>query len=110
MSHHAASSRANQSQSLEVTDNADEPIGDRWDDEEDWGSLEVRFHCFSLNMKIANYYVGRSEYVRLCCVIMIAICFSASKEPEKAQTETDDWNTDWSGMASSKKKVSDRGV
>uniref|UniRef100_A0A3Q1GC18 N-terminal kinase-like protein n=1 Tax=Acanthochromis polyacanthus TaxID=80966 RepID=A0A3Q1GC18_9TELE len=69
--HHAASSRANQSQTLEVTDNDDEPTGDRWDDEEDWGSLE---------------------------------------EPEKAQTETDDWNTDWSGMASSKKKASDRGV
>uniref|UniRef100_A0AAQ5Y2K1 N-terminal kinase-like protein n=1 Tax=Amphiprion ocellaris TaxID=80972 RepID=A0AAQ5Y2K1_AMPOC len=69
--HHAASSRANQSQTLGVTDNDDEPTGERWDDEEDWGSLE---------------------------------------EPEKAQTEPDDWNTDWSGMASSKKKASDRGV
>ncbi|KAM7389854.1 hypothetical protein PAMP_023804 [Pampus punctatissimus] len=69
LTHHAAASRANQSQTLEVTDNDEEPIGDRWDDEEDWGSLE---------------------------------------EPEKA--ETDDWNTDWSGMTSSKKKASDRGV
>lgn len=40
-SHIAASSRANQSQSLEVRDNNDEPVGDRWDEEEDWGSLEV---------------------------------------------------------------------
>ncbi|KAM9357381.1 N-terminal kinase-like protein [Symphorus nematophorus] len=71
LTHHAASSRANQSQTLEVTDNDDEPIGDRWDEEEDWGSLE---------------------------------------EPEKTQTEPDDWNSDWSGMASSKKKASDRGV
>lgn len=37
--HHAASSCANPS--LEVMDNDEEPIGDRWDDEEDWGSLEV---------------------------------------------------------------------
>ncbi|XP_072251685.1 N-terminal kinase-like protein [Leuresthes tenuis] len=65
---HATSGHANQSQTVEVTDN-DEPVGDRWDDEEDWGSLE---------------------------------------EPEKSQPE--DWNTDWSGMASSKKKASDRGV
>lgn len=69
--HHAASSHANQSQTLEVTDNDDEPTGERWDDEEDWGRLE---------------------------------------EPEKAQTEPDDWNTDWSGISSSKKKSSDRGV
>uniref|UniRef100_A0A3Q3JMC9 N-terminal kinase-like protein n=1 Tax=Monopterus albus TaxID=43700 RepID=A0A3Q3JMC9_MONAL len=69
LTHHGASSRANPSQPLEVTDNDDEPVGDRWDDEEDWGSLE---------------------------------------EPDKAHTETDDWNTDWSGMASSKKKASDR--
>lgn len=41
MTHHAASSRANQPQTHEATDNDDEPIGDRWDDEEDWGSLEV---------------------------------------------------------------------
>lgn len=46
LTHHAASHRANQSQTLEVTDNDDEPIGDRWDEEEDWGSLEVRFHHF----------------------------------------------------------------
>ncbi|XP_070693538.1 N-terminal kinase-like protein [Pempheris klunzingeri] len=70
LTHHAASSRANQSQTVEVTDNDDQPIGDRWD-EEDWGSLE---------------------------------------EPEKTHTEPDDWNADWSGMASSKKKASDRGL
>lgn len=68
---HPPSSCANQSQSLEVTDNDDEPIGDRWDEEEDWGSLE---------------------------------------DPEKAHTDPDDWNSDWSGMVSSKKKASDRGV
>lgn len=39
--HHAASSHAKQSPSLEVTDNDEEPAGDRWDDDEDWGSLEV---------------------------------------------------------------------
>ncbi|KAF1384828.1 hypothetical protein PFLUV_G00124200 [Perca fluviatilis] len=68
---HVATSGANQSQTHEVTSNNDEPIGDRWDEEEDWGSLE---------------------------------------EPEKAHTDPDDWNTDWSGMASSKKKASDKGV
>lgn len=45
LTHHAASSRANQSQT-EVTDNEDEPIGDRWDEEEDWGSLEVGLYNF----------------------------------------------------------------
>lgn len=38
---HAASSHTSQSQSADVTDNDDEPIGDRWDEDEDWGSLEV---------------------------------------------------------------------
>ncbi|XP_037635694.1 N-terminal kinase-like protein [Sebastes umbrosus] len=71
VTNHAASSRANQSKTHEVTGKNDEPIGDRWDDEEDWGSLE---------------------------------------DPEKAHTEPDDWNTDWAGMASSKKKASDKGV
>lgn len=42
----AASSQANQSQSLRVTDNDDEPIGERWDEDEDWGRLEVGFHQF----------------------------------------------------------------
>ncbi|XP_041653261.1 N-terminal kinase-like protein [Cheilinus undulatus] len=69
--HHAASSRANQSQTLEVKDNDEETPGDRWDDEEDWGSLE---------------------------------------EPEKALTEPDDWNSDWSEMTSTKKKASDKGI
>lgn len=41
--HHTASSHAKQSPSLAVTDNDEEPIGDRWDDDEDWGSLEVGF-------------------------------------------------------------------
>lgn len=31
----------NQSETPEVTDNDDVTVGDRWDDEEDWGSLEV---------------------------------------------------------------------
>lgn len=71
LTHHTASSHANQSQTLEITANEDEPKGDRWDDEEDWGSLE---------------------------------------EPEKVQNDPDDWNSDWSGMTSSKKKAGDRGV
>uniref|UniRef100_A0A7N8Y7R5 N-terminal kinase-like protein n=1 Tax=Mastacembelus armatus TaxID=205130 RepID=A0A7N8Y7R5_9TELE len=33
---------------LEEMENEDEPVGDRWDDE-DWGSLEARFHHSSLN-------------------------------------------------------------
>ncbi|KAM6924040.1 N-terminal kinase-like protein [Xenentodon cancila] len=69
LTQHAASGRPKQSHTFEVTDNDEEPKGDRWDDEEDWGSLE---------------------------------------EPEKAHT--DDWNTDWSGNVSSKKKISDRGM
>ncbi|XP_034545931.1 N-terminal kinase-like protein [Notolabrus celidotus] len=71
VTHHTASSRANQSQTLEVTGNEDEPTGERWVEEEDWGSLE---------------------------------------EPEKAHNEPDDWNSDWSGMASSKKKAGDKAV
>lgn len=35
----AASTHA--SRTIEVTDDKEEPVGDRWDDEEDWGSLEV---------------------------------------------------------------------
>ncbi|XP_034037770.1 LOW QUALITY PROTEIN: N-terminal kinase-like protein [Thalassophryne amazonica] len=66
----AAPSNSNQSQILKTTEE-DEPTGDRWDDDEDWGSLE---------------------------------------EPEKAHTEPDDWSTDWSGIVTSKKKASDRGV
>ncbi|XP_010781282.1 N-terminal kinase-like protein [Notothenia coriiceps] len=67
----AASNHANQSQTHEVMDKKEEPIGDRWDEEEDWGSLE---------------------------------------DPEKAHTEPDDWNTDWSGTSAPKKKASDKGV
>ncbi|XP_004073266.1 N-terminal kinase-like protein [Oryzias latipes] len=63
----AASTHA--SRTIEVTDDKEEPVGDRWDDEEDWGSLE-----------------------------------------EPGKTPADDWNTDWTGMSSSKKKASDRGV
>ncbi|KAM3866510.1 N-terminal kinase-like protein, partial [Diretmus argenteus] len=40
LTHHAASNRANQSQPLEATDNDAAPTAERWDDEEDWGSLE----------------------------------------------------------------------
>lgn len=40
LSQHSASSHASQSQTLEVACDVDEPVGDRWDDE-DWGSLEV---------------------------------------------------------------------
>ncbi|XP_035983079.1 N-terminal kinase-like protein isoform X2 [Fundulus heteroclitus] len=65
LAHHGA----NQPQTPEATDNDGEQIGERWDDEEDWGSLE---------------------------------------EPERRQT--DDWNTDWSGAAASKKKPNDRGA
>uniref|UniRef100_A0A8C9ZLN4 N-terminal kinase-like protein n=1 Tax=Sander lucioperca TaxID=283035 RepID=A0A8C9ZLN4_SANLU len=38
-------------------------------------------------------------------VITIDLLDSYYIEPAKAHTEPDDWNTDWSGMASSKKKV-----
>lgn len=41
LAHRAASDRANQSHSDNVTDN-DDQVGDRWDEDEDWGSLEVR--------------------------------------------------------------------
>ncbi|XP_035017057.1 N-terminal kinase-like protein isoform X3 [Hippoglossus stenolepis] len=52
LSHHAASSHANQSQTVEVTDKDDEPIGERWDEEEeDWGSLEVGRSTSSVTVK-----------------------------------------------------------
>ncbi|KAL6480467.1 hypothetical protein MHYP_G00115000 [Metynnis hypsauchen] len=51
----------------EAAKEAEEAVGDRWDDE-DWGSLE---------------------------------------DPEKAQTDPDDWNSDWSTMSSTQKKSSD---
>lgn len=41
--HHTASSHAKQSLSLAVKDDDEEHVGDRWDDDEDWGSLEVGF-------------------------------------------------------------------
>lgn len=44
--HHTASSHAKQPPSLAVTDNDEEPVGERWDDDEDWGSLEVGFVPF----------------------------------------------------------------
>uniref|UniRef100_A0A7N8WVX0 N-terminal kinase-like protein n=1 Tax=Mastacembelus armatus TaxID=205130 RepID=A0A7N8WVX0_9TELE len=40
LTHQGVSGHANQSQALEEMENEDEPVGDRWDDE-DWGSLEV---------------------------------------------------------------------
>lgn len=33
-----------------------------------------------------------------------------TQEPDKTRTDPEDWNTDWSGIPSSKKKASDRGV
>lgn len=54
LTHHSASSRANKSQTLEVTENDDEQVGERWDDEEDWGSLEVRFQHLRLKEKMTN--------------------------------------------------------
>uniref|UniRef100_A0A1A8GCU6 N-terminal kinase-like protein n=1 Tax=Nothobranchius korthausae TaxID=1143690 RepID=A0A1A8GCU6_9TELE len=69
VTHHDASGRTNTSQSHQFTDQDDETAGERWDDEEDWGSLE---------------------------------------EPEK--TLSDDWNTNWPGTASSKKKGNSRGT
>nr|XP_040031071.1 N-terminal kinase-like protein [Gasterosteus aculeatus aculeatus] len=38
---HAASRHADQPRTPGSTGNVDEPMGDRWDDEEDWGSLEA---------------------------------------------------------------------
>lgn len=46
VTHHAASSPANQSQSLDERGRDDELIEDRWDEDEDWGSLEVESHHF----------------------------------------------------------------
>uniref|UniRef100_A0A1A8RF25 N-terminal kinase-like protein n=1 Tax=Nothobranchius rachovii TaxID=451742 RepID=A0A1A8RF25_9TELE len=69
VTHHDASGHTNTSQSHQFTDQDDETAGERWDDEEDWGSLE---------------------------------------EPEK--TLSDDWNTNWPGTASSKKKGNSRGT
>lgn len=66
--HHAASSRANQSHTLEVKDNDEEAIGDRWDEEEDWGSLEVGFHLLTNYKKLSNYYRDTCE--RLCHIIV----------------------------------------
>ncbi|TWW55685.1 N-terminal kinase-like protein [Takifugu flavidus] len=71
LTRHATSNRANQSHSDDVTGNDDEQVGDRWEEDEDWGNLE---------------------------------------EPDKTRTDPEDWNTDWSGIPSSKKKASDRGV
>lgn len=54
LTHHPATSHANKSQTLELTENDEEPVGDRWDEEEDWGSLEVGFLHFWLKEKITN--------------------------------------------------------
>ncbi|XP_077387381.1 N-terminal kinase-like protein isoform X2 [Festucalex cinctus] len=64
----SASSPVDRSQTLEGTENEEEP-GERWDDEEDWGSLE---------------------------------------DSDKGRAEKDEWNTDWSGMASSKKNTGEQ--
>uniref|UniRef100_A0A4W4FUC4 N-terminal kinase-like protein n=1 Tax=Electrophorus electricus TaxID=8005 RepID=A0A4W4FUC4_ELEEL len=61
-----SSAVTNQSETSNVTEQTEEAVGDRWDDE-DWGSLE---------------------------------------DPEKVQTDPDDWNSDWSTMSSTKKKSS----
>lgn len=101
LTHQGASSRANQSQTLEVRDNNDEPVGDRWDDEEDWGSLEVGRkglrYVLCINGRLWSRIIIIWNHINWLHV--------SAKEPEKAQTEPDDWNTDWSGMSSSKKKV-----
>lgn len=41
LTRHATSNRADQSHSDDVTGNNDEQVGDRWEEDEDWGSLEV---------------------------------------------------------------------
>uniref|UniRef100_A0A8B9RFQ0 N-terminal kinase-like protein n=1 Tax=Astyanax mexicanus TaxID=7994 RepID=A0A8B9RFQ0_ASTMX len=64
----SATGAANATEASHPADEAEEPAGDRWDDE-DWGSLE---------------------------------------DPEKAQTDPDDWNSDWSAMSSTQKKSSVR--
>ncbi|XP_077433987.1 N-terminal kinase-like protein isoform X2 [Vanacampus margaritifer] len=60
-----ALSPVDRSHSLGGAENNEEP-GERWDDEEDWGSLE---------------------------------------DSDKGRAEKDEWNTDWSGTASSKKNT-----
>ncbi|KAM8848597.1 N-terminal kinase-like protein [Synchiropus picturatus] len=63
-----ASPQASSCSSHFKTDIDDEQVGERWEDDEDWGRLE---------------------------------------DPDNAQ-ETDDWNTDWSGMSLSKKKSGEK--
>ncbi|XP_059918244.1 N-terminal kinase-like protein [Gadus macrocephalus] len=72
LSHPSALSHAPQTSANEgASDGEQEPMADRWDEEEDWGSLE---------------------------------------EPEKANAASDDWSTDWSGTAASKKKPGGSGM
>ncbi|XP_030620623.1 N-terminal kinase-like protein [Chanos chanos] len=66
---HPSTAPAPADQMSHETEEAEEPVGDRWDDE-DWGSLE---------------------------------------DPEKVQTDPDDWNSDWSAMSSAQKKTSQKG-
>lgn len=55
VTHHAASSHTSQSQSADMTDNDEEPIGDRWDEDEDWGSLEVGSPFHQRKIRIPTY-------------------------------------------------------
>lgn len=103
LSRHAATSRVHQSPTLEVTGNDDEAIGDRWDDEEDWGSLEVGFIQL-------NYVCYVHVHVKVNFLVSGDDRLLSLKAPEKGHVEADDWNTDWSGMSSSKKKASSKGV
>lgn len=88
-----------------MTGNDDEQVGDRWEEDEDWGSLEVRWLRFGSEDRtlgkdlLENADVSDSEY-RLIL----------TQEPDKTRTDPEDWNTDWAGIPSSKKKASDRGV
>ncbi|MEQ2210435.1 hypothetical protein XENOCAPTIV_013349 [Xenoophorus captivus] len=59
--HHGTSDRANQSQTLEATDNDEEQIGDRWDEEEDWGSLEVHLLLLMAGRSSASMAVKKQS-------------------------------------------------
>ena len=47
---------------------------------------------------------------KVAIAVLIAIYHSSQQDPEKAQTDPEDWTSDWSAEASSKKKANERTV
>ena len=52
--HRTASGAAEQSHTVEEMEKNTEAIGDRWDDEEDWGSLEVGHRIIALDQWLST--------------------------------------------------------